>query len=91
MANFYEGCSSAVVSDERCGGVFVYIADYFDCIQRGSLSSMRANLAWSMKSKALWKSMYDRHMSLLVSNVSSRVAIIIWICLEMLCRGLNLS
>ena len=54
-------------------------------------SFMRASsLAWSIKPKAFLKSMYMRYMSLLVSLASSRVAMIVCICLEVLCCGRKL-
>ena len=69
---------------------FLYISLTILTTFRGKLRfSMRArSLAWSMKPKALRMSMYVRCMSLLASLVSSRVAMIICICLEVLHWGL---
>ena len=65
---------------------FLFISPTISTTSRGiPRSSMRArSLAWSMKPKASWKSMYVRYISLLVSLASSRVAMIICICLEVL-------
>ena len=54
--------------------------------------SIRASItARSMEPKALQKSMYVTNMFLLVSCASLRVAIIIWICLDVLRCRLNTS
>lgn len=47
--------------------------------------------AWSMDPKAFRKSMYARIMYLLVNIASSRVVIIVWIYLDVLCCGRNPS
>ena len=70
---------------------FLYISPMILTTSRGKPKSfMRVrNLAWSMEPKALRKSMYVRCMSLLVSFASSRAAMIICTCLEVLYWGLN--
>ena len=49
---------------------------------------MRASgFAWSIERKAFMKSMYVRYISLLVGLASSRVVMIVCICLEVLRCG----
>ena len=48
---------------------------------------MARSRAWSIEPKAFRKSIYVRYMSFVVSFASSSVAIIVWICLDVLRCG----
>ena len=48
---------------------------------------MAKSLMWSIEPKTFLKSIYVRYMSFAVSRASSKAAMIVWICLEMLCCG----
>lgn len=72
---------------------FLYMFPTISTTSRGySRSSMMArSCIWSMEPKAFLKSMYVRYMSFAVSLASFRVAMIVWICLDVLRCGRNPS
>ena len=52
---------------------------------------MAKNFAWSIEPKAFLKSIYVRYMSFVVNLASSKVAMIVWICPDVLRCGRNPS
>ena len=52
---------------------------------------MARSLAWYIDPKTFLKPIYVRYMSFVVSLASSRVAMIVWICLDVLRCGQNSS
>ena len=52
---------------------------------------MASSLVWSMEPKKFLKSIYVGYVSFVVSLASSKVAMIVWICLDVLRCGRNSS